>query len=100
MPNFMAMTSHSVVLASYSATSGLPLMMNVAFSFDTADGSSGGAAIAETGDWPCIAVRATPDPAAFRKFLRENLIMPPAKRKRDSAQPQKLGLTRPHPPDF
>src|SRR5262249_32843145 len=72
-PNFMAMTSHNVVLASYSATSGLPLMMNVAFSFDTAAGS-GGAAIAETVDWPCIAVKATPDPAAFRKFLRENLM--------------------------
>jgi hypothetical protein len=46
----------------------------VDFSFVIGIGSSGGDAIAIAMDPPPIAVRVIPDPAAFKKFLLENLM--------------------------
>ncbi len=69
-PALTAITSHSVVRASYSATNCLPLMRNGAFSRVIAEGSAGAADARKTVS-PPTAVRTTPDPAAFRKFLRE-----------------------------
>src|SRR3989442_1582297 len=77
-PNFTATTSHSVVRASYSATRGLPLIMKMFFSLVIGIGKAGrGDATAASIDSPPRAVKAIPDPAAFRKFLREYFIFKP-----------------------
>src|SRR5579862_2943747 len=73
-PALIAITSQRVVRASYSAAKGFPLMRNVDFSCVMGEGSAGAAeagVAARKMPSPPTAVRTTPDPAAFRKFLRE-----------------------------
>src|SRR5690348_3668201 len=78
-PSFTAMTSHSVVRASYAAVNDLPLMRNAACSCVIGAGSGREEACASeaalndgTARTP-TAVNAMPWPAAFRKSLRENI---------------------------
>jgi hypothetical protein len=73
-PRFTATTSHNVVRASYSATSGLPLTMNVAFSFVIGTGGPTGTSGAAKSPSAPNAVSAIPDAAALTKCLREYLI--------------------------
>ena len=71
MPSFMAMTSQSVVRASYSAMCGWPLTMKVARSEVIGAGRATTAAPARMADSPPTTVSAIPVLADFRKFLRE-----------------------------
>jgi hypothetical protein len=70
-PNFTAMTSHSVVRASYSAEYGFPLMLKEPVSFVIGVGIARGDATALSVPAPTVVSATAPDPAALRKFLRE-----------------------------
>src|SRR5437867_13399514 len=75
-PSFTAMTSHNVVRASYSAEYGLPLMTNDPVSFVIGVGIASGAATAVVrAPVPTVVNTTAPEPAAFRKFLREYFIL-------------------------
>src|SRR6478609_1063279 len=70
-PTFTAMTSHNVVRASYSAEYGLPLITKDPVSFVIGVGIASGAAPAVRAPAPTVVNTTAPEPAAFRKFLRE-----------------------------
>src|SRR5262249_3932962 len=86
-PNFTAMTSHSVVRASYSAEYGLPLIVKVLVSFVIGVGIASGAATASCTPALTVVTATAPAPAAFRKFRREYFIFRPPRGAR--AAPQK-----------
>src|SRR5262245_44793155 len=74
-PSFTAMTSHNVVRASYSAEYGLPLITKDPVSFVIGVGIASGAAAAVRAPVPTVVNTTAPEPAAFRKFLREYFIL-------------------------
>src|SRR5437870_1697092 len=72
-PSFTAMTSHNVVRASYSAEYGFPLIVKdpVSFVIGVGIASGGAAAAAVRAPVPTVVNTTAPEPAAFKKFLRE-----------------------------